>query len=140
MRNGILLTNVLAVWACTPPDAVLPAGCRDSPAICGPHTVCDVARDVCVLDAPVELGDGGDLQPRGDMGQGPTEIPLGFGACDDSGWCWRNPVPLGGPIGRILALDANNIWVAAGSNSVVKWDGAQWRYQKANIEISVADL
>jgi hypothetical protein len=74
--------------------------------------------------------------PSSDVG-GPTRPPERKRdpyACNDAGWCWENPLPVGPTLNAIFGLDAARIWAVGDKGRIQRWDGSAWKPETSGTE------
>jgi hypothetical protein len=77
-----------------------------------------------VMDAPHVSGVVSDAGSSLDGGAGADPLAPGF--CEGR-WCWSNPLPQGNFITDIWAHAPNDVWASGQGNTILHWDGANWR-------------
>jgi hypothetical protein len=56
----------------------------------------------------------------------PTDAPRDSVICDESRWCWEEPVPRGNLLLDAWAAGPNDIWAVGDYGTVLRWNGAEW--------------
>lgn len=142
---------VCAVWlspaSCTTPDDPAIAGAIDvthEGETCTPRT-CDGPIDHC---GAMSDGCGGTLACGG------CEAPLSCGArapnvcgiaeaarvCNQSGWCWENPLPFGMDLTAAWGASANDVWATGLGGTLLRFNGTAWRAVNAGTDSDLSTV
>jgi hypothetical protein len=60
--------------------------------------------------------------------------------CDEDGWCWEYPFPVGDDLHGVWAASEKDAWIVGDKGIVLHWDGARWASVPSGTTASLTDV
>lgn len=61
-------------------------------------------------------------------------VPLAGGFCNDAGWCWENPLPMGADLNSIFVLSNDEAWAVGEHGITLHYLDGRWHWEPTGIQ------
>src|SRR6185436_9563068 len=93
------------------------------------------------VDAAADQSNAVDIR----LDQSPAETTVDAGPppnpiCLPSGWCWQNPLPMGGAMVGAWGTSTDNVWAVGSGGTILHWNGMAWSFFDSGTTETLVDI